>query len=103
MVAEFVEQKRRPASAGRFSSACIKIMVGKLGDFILALIASPSDAFVCRFGLSRFSGWLRHNSNSYGDAVTDDSPANNDAAISKLEDTVRELETCHETLIEKKK
>ena len=40
-------------------------------------------------------------SNSYGDAVTDDSPANNDAAISKLEDTVRELETRHETLIEK--
>src|ERR1700731_4603466 len=42
-----------------------------------------------------------HNSNSYGDAVTDDSPANNDAAISKLEDTVRELETRHETLIGK--
>jgi hypothetical protein len=33
--------------------------------------------------------------------VTDDSPANNDAAISKLEDTVRELETRHETIIEK--
>ena len=31
--------------------------------------------------------------------MTDDSPANNDAAISKLEDTVRELETRHETLI----
>jgi hypothetical protein len=42
-----------------------------------------------------------HNSNSYSDAVTDDSPANNDAAISKLEDTVRELETRHETLIGK--
>jgi hypothetical protein len=35
----------------------------------------------------------KHNSNSYGDAVTDDFHANNDAAISKLEDTVRELET----------
>jgi hypothetical protein len=33
--------------------------------------------------------------------VTDDFPANNDAAISKLEDTVRELENCHETLIKK--
>ena len=43
----------------------------------------------------------KHNSNSYGDAVTDDFHANNDAAISKLEDTVRELETRHETLTAK--
>src|ERR1039458_3941289 len=34
-------------------------------------------------------------------AVTDDFPANNDAAISKLEDTVRELENRYETLIKK--
>jgi hypothetical protein len=54
-----------------------------------------------RFGASRFSGWLKHNSNSYGDAVTDDLHANNDAALSKLEDTIRELETRHETLIAK--
>jgi hypothetical protein len=33
--------------------------------------------------------------------VTDDFPANNDAAISKLEDTVRELENRYETLIKK--
>jgi hypothetical protein len=38
LVAEFVEQKRRPASAGRFSLACIKIMIGKLGD-----LCSPSS------------------------------------------------------------
>ena len=43
---------------------------------------------------------FRH-SNSYGDAVTDDFPANNDAAISKQEDTVRELESRYETLIKK--
>jgi len=33
--------------------------------------------------------------------VTDDFHANNDAAISKLEDTVRELEARHETLTAK--
>ena len=33
--------------------------------------------------------------------MTDDFPANNDAAISKLEDTVRELENRYETLIKK--
>src|ERR1700682_755560 len=44
---------------------------------------------------------LKHNSNSYGDAVTDDFHTNNDAAISKLEDTVRVLETRHEMLIAK--
>ena len=33
--------------------------------------------------------------------MTGDFPANNDAAISKLEDTVRELKTRHETLTEK--
>ena len=33
--------------------------------------------------------------------MTDDFPANNDAAISKLEDTVRELENRHETLIKR--
>lgn len=33
--------------------------------------------------------------------MTDDFPANNDAAISKLEDTARELENRHETLIKK--
>jgi hypothetical protein len=33
--------------------------------------------------------------------VTDDFPANNDAAISKQEDTVRELESRYETLIKK--
>jgi hypothetical protein len=33
--------------------------------------------------------------------VTDDLPAKNDAAIAKLEHTVRELEARHETLIEK--
>jgi hypothetical protein len=43
----------------------------------------------------------KNNSNCYGDAVTDDFHANNDAAISKLEDTVRELETRHETLTAK--
>jgi hypothetical protein len=72
-----------------------------------AFIASPSDAFGLnrangfgRFGASRFSGWLKHNSNSYGDAVTDDLHANNDAAISKLEDTIREKKR-HETLTAK--
>jgi hypothetical protein len=45
--------------------------------------------------------WLKHNSNRYGDAVTDDFRANNDAAISKLEDTIRELQTRHETLTAK--
>jgi hypothetical protein len=45
-----------------------------------------------------YAEWLKHNSNSYGDAVTDDFHTNNDAAISKLEDTVRELETRHEML-----
>jgi len=34
-------------------------------------------------------------------AVTDDFHANNDAAISKLEDRVRELEARHETLTAK--
>jgi hypothetical protein len=43
----------------------------------------------------------KDNSNSFGDAVPDDFHANNDAAISKLEDTVRELETRHEMLIAK--
>ena len=33
--------------------------------------------------------------------MTDDFPANNDAAISKQEDTVRELESRYETLIKK--
>jgi hypothetical protein len=33
--------------------------------------------------------------------VTDDFPTNNDAAISKLEDAVRELQARQETLIEK--
>ena len=37
-----------------------------------------------------------------GDAVTsDDFHTNNDAAISKLEEAIRELETRHETLIAK--
>ena len=44
---------------------------------------------------------MKHNANSYGDAVTDDFRTNNNAAISKLEDTVRELETRHEMLIAK--
>jgi hypothetical protein len=48
-----------------------------------------------------YAEWLKHNSNSYGDAVTDHFHPNNDAAISKLEDTVRELETRHEMLIAK--
>jgi RNA-binding protein YlmH len=48
-----------------------------------------------------YTEWLKHNSNSYGDAVTDHFHTNNDAAISKLEDTVRELETRHEILIAK--
>ena len=33
--------------------------------------------------------------------MTDDFPANNDAAISKLEDTIRELQARQETMIEK--
>jgi hypothetical protein len=33
--------------------------------------------------------------------VTDDSPANNDAAISRPEQIIREMEARHETLIEK--
>jgi hypothetical protein len=48
-----------------------------------------------------YAGWLKHNSNRFGDAVTDYLHTNNDAAISKLEDTVRELETRHEMLIAK--
>jgi hypothetical protein len=44
---------------------------------------------------------LKHNSYNYGDAVPDDFQANGDAAISKLEDTVRELETRLETLTAK--
>jgi hypothetical protein len=81
MVAEFVKQKRRPASAGRFSLACIKIISANW-SICRRPIASPTDAF----GLKRGQqiGQIRrkpiqrvaetHNSNSYSDAVTDDSP-----------------------------
>jgi hypothetical protein len=100
MVAEFVEQKRRPASAGRFSIFCTEIMIGKLVD----LPSSHSKSNGCirlessqQIRRSRFSGWAEIQLNSYGNAVTDESPANNNAAISKLKDTVRELETRHET------
>ena len=51
--------------------------------------------------MGAYTEWPKHNSNSYGDAVTDHFQTNNDAAISKLEDTVRELETRHEMLIAK--
>jgi hypothetical protein len=79
--------------------ACIKI--GKLGEF-----SSPPSRASDAFGSNRvyrfwYAEWLKHNSNSYSDAVTDDFHTNNDAAISKLEDTVRVLETRHEMLIAK--
>jgi hypothetical protein len=82
-------------STGRFSLACIK--TGKLGEFSsasLGCIRLSTDFGVCRAAGTQLKQF-------YGDAVTDDFHTNNDAAISKLEDTVRELETRHEMLIAK--
>jgi hypothetical protein len=77
----------RKAVDGSFSLACIK--TGKLGEFRLS-----TDFGVCRVAGTQLKQF-------YGDAVTDDFHTNNDAAISKLEDTVRKLETRHEMLIAK--
>jgi hypothetical protein len=84
-----------PAVDGSFFVACIKIgNLGEVSSASLGCIRLSTDFGVCRVAETQLK-------QVYGDAVTDYLHTNNDAAISKLEDTVRELETRHEMLIAK--